>query len=393
MSGYLPWSGDRLSLAEAAKVGGPVAGRYFRGLSYDLLEDQSAILEIEAPEPRPNHGDQVAGTLHPAQPRAHLSEVRVLTPSLQQPPADLLRVAGQRENLRKRMAIIAAIRDSFASAGFLEVETPARVRNPGLEPHLRPFPAIGASGEERWLITSPELHLKRLLAAGHERVFELARVFRDEERGRHHAPEFLMLEWYRSHARLEDLSRDIATLLPRCADAAGLPDRQLGACDLGAAPEFVTFAQAFRRHAGSDGHALPASEREQVFAESVEPRLGLERPTLLTDWPVDAAALARLRRDAEGRLVAARMELFIGGVELANGFDELTDPAEQRRRHEADRARRLAEGLVAPPLDEDFLAALETGIPPSAGMALGVDRLVQVLLGAADIGQVRLFVD
>ena len=390
---HRPWSGQRLSLRDARRAGGPVAGRYLRGLSCDFLEDESAILEVEPAQPRPGHGDQVAATLHPGEPRATLSHLRVLTPSLRELGPELRHAATQRERLRRRAAIVAAIRSSLVGDGFLEVETPARVVNPGLEPHLRPFPAGRTRGQQRWLVTSPELHLKRLLAAGYERFFELGRAFRDDERGSHHASEFLMLEWYRSHARIEDLASDIERFLPACADAAGLPGRLLGTCDLGAPCELLSFADAFRLHAALDGHALSEGERDEVLALRVEGQLGLERPTLLTDWPADAAALARTRVDGAGRIVAARMELYIAGVELANGFDELTDPVEQRRRHESDLAARRAAGAEAPPLDEGFLEALEAGIPPSAGMALGVDRLVQVLLGAQDIGDIRLFAD
>ena len=390
MGAFPPWEGGpRRSLRDAALLGGPVAGRYLRGTTRDLVEDASAVVEIEPAEPRPAHGDQVAGRLEPASPRARLHDVRVLAPSARQLPPELARIAARRGALEARARVIAAIRESFAARGFVEVETPARVVNPGLEPHLRPFPAGATRGEPRWLVTSPELHLKRLLAAGCERFFELARAFRDDEAGDLHVAEFLMLEWYRSHAGLDDLASDLAALLPAVAHAAGV--REARGCDLLVAPETVTFAEVFERHAGVDGHGLAPAEREQRFAVEVQPRLGVERPTLVVDWPADAAALARLRVDAAGREVAARMELFVAGVELANGFDELNDPTEQRRRHEADRAARAAAGAAVPPLDEGFLAALEAGIPPSAGMALGVDRLVVLVLGASRIADIRLF--
>jgi lysyl-tRNA synthetase class 2 len=200
-----------------------------------------------------------------------------------------------------------------------------------------------------------------------------------------------MLEWYRSHAGLPDLAEDLAFLLPRCAAAAGLADARVRGCDLSIEPETMSFAEAFERHADGDGHGLPPAERERIFALEVEPHLGRNRPTLIVDWPADAAALARLRPDAGGRLVAARMELFVAGIELANGFDELNDPEEQRRRHEADRAQRSRLGASVPPLDVGFLGALQAGVPPAAGMALGMDRLIMLLAGAQEISDVRLF--
>ena len=395
-SAYLPWSGARVPLADARGAAdgplGRVAGRYLHGASRDLLEDATAVLEIASASPRPAHGDHVAGLLELRDGAAHLRDVEVLTPALRAPSPELLALAAKRPQLEKRAAIVAAIRQLFTERGFLEVETPSRVLNPGLEPHLRPFRTEGRDGRELFLATSPELHLKRLLAAGYERVFELARCWRDEELGALHVPEFLMLEWYRSHAGLDAIAADIAELLPRCAEAAGAhPARAIPRCDLAAAPELVAYFDAFERHAGRSAEGLPPAEREQVFTALVEPKLGRGRPTLVTDWPEDAAALARLRRDARGRVVAARMELYVAGIELANGFDELTDPAEQRRRHEHDRELRRLLGTDVPPLDEGFLEALEAGMPPSAGIAVGVDRLVMLLTGATSVGAVRAF--
>lgn len=389
---YLPWTGDRLRLSEAIARGGPVAGRFLEGRTRDLLQDESATVELSSVSPRPGHGDHVAGRLVLSEGAPSLEGVRVLSPALRPPSPELLAAAAARPRLVQRARILEAIREAFTSRGFLEVETPARVPNPGLEPHLRPFRVLGRDDAEAYLVTSPELHLKRLLAAGYERVFELARCWRDEERGDLHLSEFLMLEWYRSHAGLDALAGDIAELLPRCAEAAGAhPARAVPRCDLAAPPEILGYAEAFARHAGRSHEGLSPSEREQAFAAEVEPRLGRGRPTLVVDWPADAAALARLRTDASGRVVAARMELYVAGIELANGFDELTDPAEQRRRHESDRRARLAAGAAAPPLDEGFLAALEAGMPPSAGMALGVDRLVMLLTGARSVAEVRAF--
>ena len=390
-----PWRGARLSLSEAReRGGGPVAGRYLRGASRDLLQDASAVVELAVPaEPRPGHGDQVAGELENGAAGPLLREPRILAPARRELPPELVVLAAQRPLLEARGRVLAAVRRHFADEGFLEVETPARVSNPGLEPHLRPFPAGSApDGSERWLITSPELHLKRFLAAGYEKVFEIARAFRDDEQGALHCPEFALLEWYRTHASLDELAADCSALLVAAARAAGRdPATGCRDCDLGAEPRRLSFAEAFAEAGLGDPHGMEPDEREQLFVERVEPRLGFGRPALVGQWPADAAALARLAPDGRGRLVAQRLELYVAGVELANGFDELNDPDEQRRRHEADRRARLEAGAPAPELDEGFLAALEAGLPPSAGMALGLDRLVLVVLGERALARVRPF--
>ncbi len=390
MTDHPPWSGDRVPLAVARRSGGPVAGRYLRGATRDLIQDASAVIELAAASPRPDHGDLVCGILEPGALR--LTGVRVLTPARREPAADAMRLLARAPLLRQRAAILAAMRQVFDERGFLEVSTPARVRNPGLEPHLRPFRTDGADGERMYLITSPELHLKRMLAAGYERVFELARCWRDEEHGDLHAAEFTMLEWYRAYAGLDAIADDIASLLPRCAEAAGVhPARAIPRCDLSRAPEVIPYREAFEQHARRSPDGLSASDRQVMFSSAVEPRLGRGRPTLVVDWPEDEAALARVRPDAAGRRVAARMELYIAGREIANAFDELTDAEEQRRRHEADQQARRAAGTEVPPLDEPFLEALASGMPPSAGIALGVDRLVMLILGARSVADVQAF--
>jgi lysyl-tRNA synthetase class 2 len=391
------WSGPRRPLADAQRRAADlpfrVAGRYFHACPLDVLEDASGIVSLVASASPPPHGAIVAGVLARSCDDYSLGDVEVLALPTRELPPEIRCAAGQRVALQRRAAIVAALRATLVERRFLEVETPARVINPGLEPHLRPFPAGASQGEPRFLVTSPELHLKRLLAAGYERFFELGRAFRDEEHGALHVSEFLMLEWYRAYAGLEDLARDVHALLPACARAAGLEGSGIRGCDLAAEPEVVGYHEAFERLAGCAADGLDPFEREQRFALRVEPSLGLTRPALVVDWPADEAALARTRRDASGRAVAARMELYIAGVELANGFDELNDPAEQRLRHEADRAARARAGTVVPPLDEGFLAAIEAGMPPSAGMALGVDRLVMLLLGARSIAEIRLFAE
>jgi len=314
--------------------------------------------------------------------------------------------------LRRRSLLTAAARAFFDARGFMEVETPYAVRAPGEEVHLRPFATrrVRADGahEPLWLHTSPEFAMKRLLVAGAGPIFQLARVWRNGEGSDLHAHEFTMLEWYRPSvsspgADMDALIAETAALL-----GAVLPPRVACrgvATDL-ATCERLTVAEAFARHAGVDvldtegdaaALARAASTRlrdgeswEDLFfrllLERVEPCLGREHPTFLTHWPASQAALAR--RDPADPRVALRFELFVCGMELANAFVELTDPAEQRERFQADRARRHALYGADWPLDEDFLAALDHGMPPCAGIALGFDRLAMIAAGADRIDQV-----
>lgn len=335
--------------------------------------------------------------------------------------------------IRRRGAILRALREWFHGRGFTEVETPCRVLCPGLEPHLVAFPA----GDGHYLATSPELHLKRLLAAGAEKIFEIAHAFRGDETGPWHRREFLMLEWYRAREPLTTVMDDAEQIVRSAARAAGRLDRPVRSCDLRRPAERLTVREAFLRYAGVDLAALqerrtltaalrklglsPSDDDTwddlffKLFLDRVEPYLGRDRMTILSEYPASQAALARIRLEpgeegpsqAEGARgeespgtrrepapawpVALRFELYAGGVELANAFDELTDPVEQRRRHEADRTRRREMGREVPPLDESFLAALEAGMPPAAGIALGLDRLIALLLDAETIHDAMLF--
>jgi lysyl-tRNA synthetase class 2 len=300
----------------------------------------------------------------------------------------------------------------------LEVETPARVPAPGQEVHLD---AIGAS-DGRYLITSPEYHMKRLVAAGLPRIVQIGRCWRGAERGSHHEPEFTMIEWYRAGAALDDIARDCEALLEVAARAAGrgadveVPAGRAG--DTGAkltvaAPfERLTVRQALERHAGialrgdetADelraaavrvGCSVPVDASWgdiffQVFLDKIEPHLGVGQPTFVFDWPLPLGALAR-RKVEDPRLVE-RFELYAGGLELANAFGELTDPAEQRARFlaEADHRRRLGKAVY--PLDEKLLAALAE-MPPTCGVAMGFDRLVMLVTGAETIRDVVAFSD
>jgi lysyl-tRNA synthetase class 2 len=310
------------------------------------------------------------------------------------------RFARRRATLEARARIATALRAFFASEDFLEVETPALQVSPGLEPHLFAFETRlrdphGGSPRERYLRTSPEFTLKKLLVAGLPRIFELAHAFRNAERSSTHHPEFTMLEWYRAGASYEALWRDCEALLRVAADAAGAKTLHWRGteCDPRAPAERLTVTNAFAKHAGVDLAELRRAGREpfqdaffRCFLEAVEPKLGVGRATLLVDWPIELAALARAKPGEPA--VAERVELFACGLELANGWSELTDPVEQRRRFERDQTEKARLYGERYPIDEDFMAALEQGLPESAGMALGFDRLVMCATGAERIDDV-----
>lgn len=327
-------------------------------------------------------------------------------------------LADRRPFLVARRRISDALRGFFAARGFTEVETPCLQVSPGNEAHLHAFATelVGGDGTRSrlYLATSPEFALKKLLAAGEPRIFELARVFRNRERGPLHHPEFTMLEWYRAEESYEALMADCAALLAEAARAAGavvLAFRGRTADPL-AEPERLTVAQAFDRLAGidllatlsaggTDREGLAAATRRagvrvapddtwadifsRILVERIEPHLGIGRPTILDEYPVAEAALAR--PTADDPRVAERFELYACGVELANGFGELTDPGEQRRRFAAEMAEKHRVYGERHPVDEDFLAALAR-MPQASGIALGFDRLVMLSTGAARIEQV-----
>jgi lysyl-tRNA synthetase class 2 len=327
--------------------------------------------------------------------------------------------ADRRPLLIQRGAIKRALRGWFEAREFTEVECGALVVSPGNETHLHAFEtrAIGSDLVSRplYLHTSPEFAAKKLLAAGEEKIFEFARVFRNRERGRLHAPEFTMLEWYRAGEDYAAVVGDTLALLALAADVAGADKlrHRDAACDPRSEPDRLTVAEAFTHLAGIDllatlsddgvGNADDLRSRARrggievgddddwsdLFAKiltlRIEPRLGLERPCILYEYPVCEAALARVSpRDAR---VAERFELYACGVELANGFGELTDPAQQRARFETEMAKKERVYGLRYPLDEELLAALEQ-MPPASGVALGFDRLVMLVTGAPNIDAV-----
>ena len=331
------------------------------------------------------------------------------------------RLAARRDNLAVRGRILAALREFFADNGYVEVETPALQISPGLEPHLRGFATTlhdprDGSARPFYLHTSPEFAMKKLLAGGLPRIWQLAHVFRDGERSATHHPEFAMLEWYRAGAGYKDVMDECEGLLRQLqAAAGGAAFRWLDRiADANKPWQRLTVAEAFERYAGIDLFATmpdpahpdrsllgaaasgigiaphPEDDWEallfRIFLDRIEPHLGIGAPTILYDYPLTMAALSRRKPD-DPRL-AERFELYVCGLELANAFGELTDPAEQRARFAADQARKHALYGAIYPIDQDFLAALEHGVPECAGIALGFDRLVMLATGAERIEDV-----
>lgn len=297
---------------------------------------------------------------------------------------DLDRLASKRRNLTLRADILRAVRRFFEERGFLEVTTP--LLNPAAIPedHIQPVET-----ESGLLLPSPEIHMKRFLAAGYERVFQVGPGFRKGERGDHHLPEFTLLEWYRAREDYRALAVDCEGLLAGVGrDLFGRTriEHRGRTIDFDPPWQRVTVQEAFLAHAGWDPLEGEDPDRfEQDLAERVIPALDVAKPVFLLDFPAYEASLAR--RKPANPAVAERIELFAGGLELANGFSELTDPEEQRRRFEQTGERRRARGERAYPLPERFLAFLPD-LPPSAGIALGLDRLVMLFAGASRIDEV-----
>jgi lysyl-tRNA synthetase class 2 len=330
------------------------------------------------------------------------------------------RMASRLPALRLRSAVVAAMRGFFAASGYDEVETPCLQVSPGLEPHLKAFATTfqdmaGGPDQQFYLHTSPEFTMKKLLAAGLPAIWQMARVFRNGERTGLHHPEFTMVEWYRAGASLDQLMDETEQLVRACATAAGAthlyhggrvcdpfrPWRRLSVaeaffdyCDmdiLATAPDPRNPDEALiKREARHLGISVSESDHwDDVFfkilLDRIEPHLGMGVPTILHSYPVSMAALAR--PNPNDPRVAERFEAYGSGVELCNAFGELTDPAEQRRRFEADMALKQAIYGESYPIDEDFLAALPH-MPESCGIALGLDRLVMLLAGAETIDEV-----
>ncbi|MCC6525611.1 MAG: EF-P lysine aminoacylase GenX [Polyangiaceae bacterium] len=320
--------------------------------------------------------------------------------------AHRLGAGGLGSALALRAELVRATRAFLEARGFLEVETPLVVPSPGLDVHLDAFELARSPGDAArpaaFLSTSPEYQMKRLLAGGLPRIFQLGRAFRRDEQGRWHNPEFTMLEWYRAFATVEEVMTDTEELVralgthgARGGDRAAV---RVGEREIRLDRPFARLgvAEAFARFAGvgrAEVLELAARDEERYFrllVERVEPGLAaFDVPVFLCDYPASQASLARRKPDDPE--LCERFELYLAGVELCNGFGELTDATEQRARLERDQAERLRSGKPAYPIDERFLAALEEGMPPAAGNALGLDRLVALVAGAAGIDAVMAF--
>ena len=329
--------------------------------------------------------------------------------------------ARRRANLLVRQATLQALRAAFTALDFVEVETPALQVSPGLEPHLKAFATTlehpDGSTRPLYLHTSPEFAMKKLLVAGEPRLFQFAAVFRNGERAATHHPTFTMLEWYRSKADYRAIMQDCEDLLRQVAAVTGHSLLRWNGheADIAAPWTYLTVQQAFERFADLDiaacigadplkpdlalmrdacariGIRVDAGDSWddlyfRVALDKIEPRLGLDAPCILHDYPLHQAALSRPRSD--NPRLAERFELYACGMELANAFSELTDAAEQRRRFEADMALKKSLYGYDYPIDPDFIAALEHGLPDCAGIALGIDRLVMLLTGASRIEEV-----
>ncbi|MEW5734698.1 MAG: EF-P lysine aminoacylase EpmA [Thermodesulfobacteriota bacterium] len=302
-------------------------------------------------------------------------------------PYSLDRQAAICGNLILRARIISAVRSFFAERGFLEVEVPCRVPAPLPEAHVDAIPADG------WFLSaSPEDLMKRLLCCGYSRIFTICKAFRRSERGRNHLPEFSILEWYRAEADYRDLMEDCEELAAHVAESAlegGSVERDGVLLDLSRPWPRITVAEAFSRYAEqSADQALAKDEFDSNMAFAIEPALPRNRPVFLLDYPAEKASFAR--KSAGNQAVAERFELYMAGVEIANAFSELTDPVEQEARFVAENEERQKQGKPVYPEPKKFLQSLGR-MPRSAGIALGLDRLVMVLVNAPDIDSVCAF--
>lgn len=330
------------------------------------------------------------------------------------------------ETLQLRSRVLQIVREFYDARGYCEVETPVVSHDVILDAFLDPFttrwhpdPTSEEAAGELFLQTSPEFGMKRLLAAGATAIYQIARVFRNGELGRLHNPEFTMVEWYRAgetHREQMDVIEDLARTVFRAVapnQRAKSPTRAVESILTGERFERLTYDEAFERYAGTRVLQLDVSElrdlaaarglvappdfanadRDQwlnlLLAELVEPHLGRERPQFVEDYPASQAALARVRNESPP--VAERFELYIDGIEVCNGYHELTDPGELRARMREQAAARSREGYRPLPPNERLLAAMEAGLPPCAGVALGFDRLLMLAIGAESVRDVIAF--
>lgn len=297
-------------------------------------------------------------------------------------------LADLQQALQVRQLVLGAVRRFFDQRGYLEVPVPVRIPTPALEDYIDAIPADG-----HFLRTSPELHLKRYLAAGYERIYHIGPCFRQGEYGPLHHPEYSMLEWYRVDCDYMSIADECAEMIEQCALAAtgsSMVLRGHQRIDLASSWQRVAVSDAFKDAAGWDPALVHDADRFDFdLVEKVEPSLPHERPVQLYNYPAAQAALAR--RCPADPLRAERWELYIDGVEIANAYTELVDPVEQRARFEACAEGRRQRGQEVYPIDESFMAALDEGIPLTGGIALGLDRLIMILNGSNSLDEVLPF--
>ena len=308
------------------------------------------------------------------------------------------RPGADRTVMQRRARMLQQLRAFFAQRDVIEVETPILNRHTVTDVHIDSL-AVEPDG---WLQTSPEYPMKRLLASGSGDIYQICKVFRSGEAGRQHNPEFSMLEWYRLGFDQHDLMQEVDGLVRAVLDDISLGQtvklsyRQLFRDHLDMDPLHCSVESMQRMAVQHDIDVVAHEELERddwldlLLSHVIQPRLPKQRPVFVHDFPASQAALARLH-EVEGETVACRFELYLQGMELANGYHELVDAIDQRRRFELDRQRRIAQGRPAPGIDEKFLAALEHGLPDCAGVALGLDRLLMIATGQDDIRRVLSF--
>ena len=303
---------------------------------------------------------------------------------------DAERLQNLQGNLRKRATMMSALRQWFAKENFLEVESPVRLPAPALEDYIDAV----ESGKAMWLRTSPELHLKRLLAAGYPRIFEIGPCFRFGESGDHHREEFTMLEWYRLQGSWTDLMADAQGMVAAALEATNpgkkaIPFRGQNIDFSGEWPR-MTVREAFERYASiSLRQAIDEGKFELVLCTEVEPHLGNGAPLFLTEYPMECSGLSAALPGKPG--FVARWELYVAGLEIGNACTELADPPEQERRFQATADLRAADHRPVYPMDQPFMNAMWNGFPLCAGTAIGLDRLAMVLTNADDIAEVKAF--
>ncbi|MDC5704011.1 elongation factor P--(R)-beta-lysine ligase [Vibrio europaeus] len=307
------------------------------------------------------------------------------------------------EQLRQRANVLAQIRRFFAERNVLEVDTPAMSHATVTDIHLHTFQTefIGpgyADGSKLYLMTSPEFHMKRLLAAGSGCIYQINKAFRNEENGRFHNPEFTMLEWYRvgfDHHKLMDEMDALLQVVLECGQAERMTYQKAFIDVLGVCPLEGTMAELrlAAEKLGLSDIAEPEEDRDTLlqllFSIGVEGKIGQSAPAFVYDFPASQAALAKINK--QDSRVADRFEVYFKGIELANGFHELDDPQEQLKRFEQDNVKRIEMGLSPQPIDHHLIAALKSGLPECAGVALGVDRLIMLAIGCDHIDQVMAF--